>query len=170
MTRITSFGLKRKDMLPSASVPTPTPASATASAAQEETAEPVPKKRKVHRGTRGKNDKRNRKLPNEGEAEGEGAAPVASVDGTTGPLPTSSAVNAEQNSKVSLGKKIPLGTKTMAGLKGPKPGESIEEHAARMERKKSRKDSRQTRSFPLLSTFLFFSFLLGGSNLDDCRV
>ncbi|CED84937.1 E3 ubiquitin ligase interacting with arginine methyltransferase [Phaffia rhodozyma] len=160
MTRITSFGIKRKDLIPSAqraSEPDLHPAPAPVVTASAPTTgpddEPVAKKRKVHRGTRGKKDKKNRKVidgqsdPQESLAEtgepSERSTEPASIDSSStssAPLPKADTTPAAGASKPDA----PKGRKTMAGLKGPKPGETIEEHAARMERKKARKDSRQS--------------------------
>jgi hypothetical protein len=147
---------------------------------------PIAKLPKSRRGTRGKKDKRGKKA-GEGKEAGIAAAAAAGEEGEATSTAAPSATDAtsthtttdEQPSSASApvegaedkeeelvgkqdGERGPDGRKTMAGLKGPKPGETASEHAERMKKKEAQKMRREkgpSHPPPLLPPLLFLSLL-----------
>lgn len=140
MTRFTSIGIKKRAFLPSAAEESAAlaqadPSHATPTTATDDAAPPPPKRLKSHRGTRGKKDKRI-KAPKpvtqgseavEGQAAGAGGGQEVATE-YVGQFDD---------------ERAPDGRKTMAGLKGPKPGETATEHQARMAKRETQKERRR---------------------------
>jgi hypothetical protein len=146
MTRITSMGFKKRTFLLAS--PPPEEAAVEAATTTTEGGEPATKKRKVHRGSRGKNRKKAKK-------EEEAAAAAAAAVGGEESEQKEEGDNAEEEEEeeeeyvgVQDGERGENGRKTMAGLKGPKPGETASAHKERMEKREMQKERRAKGAWP----------------------